>query len=309
MAGIVARPVVGEVVDAAEAKGRSALVALGGVVVDHVEHHLDVGGVQHLHHGLELVHRVGDAVAVLGGEEADAVVAPIVGEAPVGELALVEERVHGKQLQRRHAERLQVLEHLRRVQARELAAVLRAHVGVQLGEAAHVHLVDDAIVARVVRVLVALPVEGRIDHAALRDQGRGVVAVAGQVVALGADQVAEEGVAPGEPPREAARVRIEQQLVGVEAMTLRRLVRAVYAIAVELPGREARHVAVPDEVGALAQREACVLAPAARVEQAQLDAFGVAREEREIDPGAIPGRAQRVGRSGPELQRGVNRCS
>ena len=38
------------------------LVALGGVVVDDVEDHLDAGGVQRAHHHLELAHRARSAV-------------------------------------------------------------------------------------------------------------------------------------------------------------------------------------------------------------------------------------------------------
>ncbi len=46
--------VVGGVVDAAERQRRAQVIALGGVVVDHVEDDLDAGPVQRLHHGLEL---------------------------------------------------------------------------------------------------------------------------------------------------------------------------------------------------------------------------------------------------------------
>jgi hypothetical protein len=49
-------PVVAGVVDAAEAQRRPGLVALGGVVVDHVEDDLDAGRVQRPHHRLELAH-------------------------------------------------------------------------------------------------------------------------------------------------------------------------------------------------------------------------------------------------------------
>ena len=49
-------PVVALVVDAAEAEHRAEMVALGGVVVDDVEDHLDAGAVQRLHHALELAH-------------------------------------------------------------------------------------------------------------------------------------------------------------------------------------------------------------------------------------------------------------
>ncbi len=50
------RPVVGAVVDPLEAQHRPEVVAFAGVVVDHVEDHLEPGGVQRLHHRLELAH-------------------------------------------------------------------------------------------------------------------------------------------------------------------------------------------------------------------------------------------------------------
>jgi hypothetical protein len=58
------------------------VVALGGVVVDDVEDHLDVGLVQRLDHRLELgtcspAGAVG-GIPVVRGEEADGVVAPVV---------------------------------------------------------------------------------------------------------------------------------------------------------------------------------------------------------------------------------------
>ena len=56
-------PVVGGVVDALERQDRAEVVALGGVVVDDVEDHLDAGLVQRPHHRLEL----GDLLAVAAG--------------------------------------------------------------------------------------------------------------------------------------------------------------------------------------------------------------------------------------------------
>ncbi len=49
-------PVVRGVVDALERQHRPEMVALGGVVVDDVEDHLDAGVVQRLHQLLELLH-------------------------------------------------------------------------------------------------------------------------------------------------------------------------------------------------------------------------------------------------------------
>ena len=53
---VLDQPVVRRVVDALEAQRRAEVVALGGVVVDHVEDHLDAGGVHRLDHRLELLH-------------------------------------------------------------------------------------------------------------------------------------------------------------------------------------------------------------------------------------------------------------
>ena len=90
------------------------MVALGGVVVDDVEDHLDAGGVQRLDHRLEL----GDAgrapprdgVAVVRGEEGDRVVAPVVAQAALDEVVVVDELVHRHQLDRRDAERREVVD-------------------------------------------------------------------------------------------------------------------------------------------------------------------------------------------------------
>ena len=50
------------------------------------------------------------------------------------------------------------------------------------------------------------------------------------------DAIAEQRVRPDQFAVQFARVRIEQQLVGIEAMAGARLVRAVGAIAVQQPG-------------------------------------------------------------------------
>jgi hypothetical protein len=83
---VVHEPVVGGVVDAAEGQRRPHVVALGGVVVDHVEDDLDPGRVQRADHGLELLHLLAAAAAggvgVVRGEETDGVVAPVVAAGP-----------------------------------------------------------------------------------------------------------------------------------------------------------------------------------------------------------------------------------
>ena len=86
VAGVIGhQPVVGGVVDALERQHRPEMVALGGVVVDDVEDHLDPGLVQRLDHPLELAHLLaapaGGRVLRVGGEVADRRVAPVVAKA------------------------------------------------------------------------------------------------------------------------------------------------------------------------------------------------------------------------------------
>ena len=77
------------------------------------------GRVQRLDHRLELLHLadgtrrapgVVDGVAVVRGEEGDRVVAPVVAQAALDEVVVVDELVHRHQLDGRDAERGEVLD-------------------------------------------------------------------------------------------------------------------------------------------------------------------------------------------------------
>ena len=90
--------VVGAVIDAAEAQRRPHLVALGGVVIDDVENDFEPGGVQRLHHRLELVYLAGGRVARLRCKEADAVVSPVIAQSLFDQQTIVYKGVHWHQL-------------------------------------------------------------------------------------------------------------------------------------------------------------------------------------------------------------------
>ncbi len=85
------------------------------------------------------------------GEEADGVVAPVVAEALLEQRVVLHELVHGHQLDGGDAELLQVLDDRRVRDARVGAALLLGDVGVRLGEALDVRLVDDGLVVGVLR--------------------------------------------------------------------------------------------------------------------------------------------------------------
>ena len=305
VAPVVGQYVVAGVVEAAEAQRRPELVALGGVVVDHVEDHLDARLVQPLHHVLEL----GDVVprhqvARRGREEADGVVAPVVGEAALDQVPIVEEGLDRHELDRRHAEPRQVLDHLRRAEPLEGAGAGTADLRVALGHALDVRLVDHRLGPAAPRAAVRAPGVGGVDDPALRHGAGAVAAVEAEVGLRAADPVAVERVVPAKLAGERAGIGVEEELVGVEAVAGLGRVGAVRAQAVELAGAEVGKVAVPDLVGELRQRDAVGLAPALGVEEAELDPRGMGGEDRDVDAGAVPGGAERKGQSGGDAKGG-----
>jgi hypothetical protein len=107
--------VVGGVVDPPEGEGGPQVVPLRRVVVDHVQDHLDAGRVQRPHHLPELPHLrpvvAHRGVAPRRREEVERAVSPVVAEPLPHQELVVHHLVHGKQLDGRHPDRLQVLDH------------------------------------------------------------------------------------------------------------------------------------------------------------------------------------------------------
>ena len=114
-------PVVRRVVHSAEGDGRSQVVALGGVVVNHVEDHLDAGLVQRFDHGLELLDllagRAPSRVSSVRGQKADGVVAPVVALPARHQVVIVEVVLHRHQLHSGHPDPEQVVDDRRMHQA------------------------------------------------------------------------------------------------------------------------------------------------------------------------------------------------
>ena len=203
--------------------------------------------VQVAHHRLELLHLLAapaaGGVLVVRREEPDRVVAPVVAQAAVDQVPVVDELVHRHQLDRRHAQPLQVLEDRRVAERRVGAADLLGHARVGHREALHVGLVDRGLVVRPARRAVVLPVEERVHD----DRVGHVRARVGRAHAVRlAGLIGQHGQVPVDPALDRARVWVEQQLVGVAAQPARRIPWAVHPVAVALPGPDARQVGVPD---------------------------------------------------------------
>ncbi len=255
---------------------------------------------QRLHHRLELVHLPRRRIARVGREKADRVVAPVVAQPLLDEPTVVDEGVHRHQLDGGDAKALQVVDHRRCREPGVRAAQRWRHVRMLFREAAHVELVDHHVAPRHVGAAILSPSERRIDDLAFRHRVRAVAPIEGQVGALVADGVPEQRVAPAERADEVARVRVEEQLVRIEAQAFLGTIGSVHAIAVQHAGPRLRQIAVPDLVGALGERNPLQFAPPGGVEDAQVDALGVLGKQSEVHALAVPVGAARVGASRPD---------
>ena len=170
-----------------------------------------------------------------------------------------------------------------------------------LGEALDVHLVDDHLVPRAPGPLVTLPIKRRIDHDRLGDRRRIVFLITHQIsVILAGNRIRMDvGRRPVHGPVDRQRVRVDQQLVGVEPISVLRRPRPLHPVAISLARADTRQIAVPMKRRALAQRQTRL--GAIVVEQTQLDAFGVLGEQRKIRSLPVPRRARRQRLPGQHL--------
>jgi len=251
-------------------------------------------------HPLELLHLpaglVDRGVLGVGSEEPEGVVAPVVAQAALEQMRVVDELVDGHQLDGRDAQLLQVPDHRRLGEAGVGAAHLVGDLRMQLGQALHVGLVDQALVVGDGQAAVARPVEEGVDHDAEHHVLRGVLVVAGVLVA---EVVAEQGRVPLDRAVGRLRVRVEQQLVRVAAQTRARIVRPVHPVPVALARVDLGQVAVPHVRVHLGELDAGL--DPILVEQAQLDLLRDLAEQGEVGAPAVVGGSQGIGRSRPDL--------
>ena len=234
-------------------------------------------------------------VAVVGREEGQGVVAPVVGETARDELPVDGVQVNRQQLDRGDAELAEMAQRRCRGEPGVGAAQRRRHLGVKLGEALDVHFVEDRFVPRGARRRIVAPGEAVAGDGGERGRGGAVAIVAGEVLVRVAEAVGEQRRVPTQRPADAARVGIEHELAGIEAQAVVRLVGAVNPVAVELAGTDAGDVAVPHAGATFGEDDAPRLPRGMRgVEETELDAAGVGGEEREVDAETIPGGAEGI---------------
>ena len=245
----IGQTVVAGIVQTTMAQGRPPLVALTGVVVDHVQQNLDPGAVQGLHRPFELIQR---AVARFGREKPHGVIAPMVVQSLGHQKPVVEKRIDRQQLHRRHPQRFQMLDQRRMPQPGIGAAQLLGNAGMQLGQRFDMRLIDHRLGQGGQRRAVALPIEIIVHHHRFR-HGKGIVTgVKGQIPARRSDPVSHQRIRPTQPPRQPLAVGVQHHLVRVEPVTFGRTIGALRAKAVQLPGPDARDMDMPDVAAAVA---------------------------------------------------------
>jgi hypothetical protein len=242
-------------------------------------------------------------IALLGREERERAVAPVVPQRPIFQETVVREFMDGQQLDRRDPEALEVADRRGMGEAGVAAAERLRHLGVQLGEAAHVRFIDDRFApGRLGRPVVA-PVEAIIDDHALGDAGGAVPLIDRQVrfVVPPVQLVTEDRLRPVDLAPGRLGVRIDEQLARVAAVAALGRVGAVHAKPVELPGLQARHVPVKDVAGGLVKIESVGLARGiVGVVEADLDAGRDLRPDREVHARPVEGGASGVWSSWPD---------
>src|SRR5258707_2685309 len=126
-------PIIRGVVDAAKAQRRSEVIAFGRVIVDDVENDLYPGVVQPRDGQAKAVKRSIQSVAYLGREEAQGIISPIIVQAVLGQMPIVDECMDGQEVDRRHAKSLEMGDYGRRAQPPKGPAQGRSDVAALLG--------------------------------------------------------------------------------------------------------------------------------------------------------------------------------
>ena len=256
------------------------------------------------HHPLELADRARRRArrgeSPFGREVSVAVVSPVVRQPLFLEVPIACVVVHRHQLDRGHAQLLEMVDRRFRGEGFVGASNPFGDARVALRKPADVHLVDDRPMPRRAWRPIVAPGERRVDD---RGQGgeRCTVAVVTRQVGLGvADAISEHFVGPSNHTRDRLRVWIHDNLVRIETVALARFVGAVNPVTVELVRPDVGEEAVPDHVGLFGQRDARrFFRRVYRVKQAKFDFGRVRGKNREVDADPRPRRAERIGLARP----------
>src|SRR5438552_3492613 len=301
--------VVTRVVDAFKAKRCSVLIALCRVVVNDVENHFQPRFVDLRDHFFEFAKYInrGSRVSRIRCKKTDSVISPVVREFLFYQLTLINERVYGQQLHRRHTERLYVCKDILRSQPCIRSAQLLGDRWMHFCVTAHVHFINHGNVpGNLASASPSCPVEVGINDGAFRHEWGAVSFVKSGVVA-GFHLIAEKGCIPCQASHVREGARIEQELVRIESVSSTRFIRSMHAKTVRGARTDIRQITMPNLVGVFRKGNTLDLAFALSVEDRDLNFRGVCRKQREIGSFSIPRRSSRMRR--PLLEFHVCQCS
>src|SRR5262249_51423035 len=274
---VLVEDVVDRVVESAKAQRRTAVVAFRRVIEHDVENHLDAGAMERLDHVPKFVDGTRwiapRTVSVMRCDERHRRIAPVIDVSRWTVLGV--ELEYRQKLHRGDAEVLQIRNLVDQPCERPAPLVADAGAGMTR-EAAHVHLVDDGLRRWPLQWRIALPVVGRhVEHDALHRRA-GIVARAARI-----------GWSVTLWNRDSAAVGIEENLGRIEAHAARGIERSADLIAVQLARSDVRHEHMPVVIGAIGRWIQANDPRRPRVvdviEEEQLDAARVLREDAEID--------------------------
>src|SRR5262249_3345813 len=234
-------------------------------------------------------------IAWLGRKEGKGRIAPIVSQHLFHQQPLVAKGMDRHKLDGRDSELDEMLDDCRMAKSSIGPAHGERDALMEIGQTLNVGFVDDGRTPAAPRGTVISPCVHGIVHDTFGHHWRAVSPVHREIAATRAQTITEKRVVPDDPAVEPARVRIDQELIGVETMPFFWSVGAMHAVAIELAGHYALEVAVPDLVGSQRQADAVRLVRPVGLEQAEVDGARMSRKQREVDATTVPGRAQRVG--------------
>ncbi len=145
--------VIGRIVKTAIAQGWPAMVALGCVIIDHIENDLDAMSMKFPHHVAKTQQALRTKVTRFGDEKPDCVVAPVIAQSALDQKAIINEGMHWQQFDGGDAKLLQMLQHRLRGQPFISAFDILGDGWVLLGEALHMGFIDQRIVPVTIRPL------------------------------------------------------------------------------------------------------------------------------------------------------------
>ena len=160
------------------------------------------------------------------------------------------------------------------------------------GESFDVHLVDQRAVPRGTRRHIVAPTERRINHHGPGHVGRAIALIEREIAVRVANGIAKEGVVPAQMTGDGHGVWVQQEFVGVEALTRFGSIGTVNAITIQLAWAHRWQVSVPDMVGVLGHADALSFARALwPIEQTEVYGARILRKQGKVNAGAIPGGA------------------